>query len=97
MRDGRLAVPSNTAAARLYLRDSAVTAPGRYRAMLAGLPCGTAALAVVVQGLLIHERHTALYGAAARHGWRASAAAAGSATPGTWSSPALFPSSQPHS
>lgn len=45
-----------------YARSSPMTAPGRYESLLAGLPRGAAALAPVVQGLLIHERHTALYG-----------------------------------
>ena len=45
-----------------YTRSSPMTAPGRYEAALVGLARGGGGLAEVAQGLLIHERHTALYG-----------------------------------
>jgi hypothetical protein len=45
-----------------YLQPAPMTAPGRYQPLFAGLPRGTAALACVAQGLVIHEHLVHLYG-----------------------------------
>src|ERR1700733_10804496 len=45
-----------------YLQPGVMTTPGRYQPLFADLPGGTAALAAVAQGLLIHEFLTEQYG-----------------------------------
>jgi hypothetical protein len=45
-----------------YTAPSAITAPGRYAALLDGLPHDVAGLAAVVQGLVIHEHIAPAYG-----------------------------------
>lgn len=45
-----------------YVRPIALSDPGRYAALFEALPCRPAALAEIVQGLLIHQHIAPAYG-----------------------------------